>query len=103
VSDPSPPAARSRAASGAVLILVGVVFFLRDPVAFAFHPERWWAGFLFVPVVGVLARGGTAPGRRNGLRAAMIAATLGVLFLLTPGVGEAWPLLLVGVGLASLL
>lgn len=98
--------------SGIVLLIVGVAFWIRDPFALAFQPDRWWALLLLVPVLALLVprtrgdageasgEGGLRPGPGKIRVAGAIVGVMAV-FLLTPDFGQGWPLLLVVYGLAA--
>jgi hypothetical protein len=93
---------------GLVLIVVGVVFLLRNfglPL-----PENWWSVFLFIPGIGLLFGAWTVYQRDHAASPAALAMggagtgliVLGIGFLLGADVGKFWPVILIAVGIVVL-
>jgi hypothetical protein len=88
-------------ASGLILILTGVAFYLRQPIHFAYQPDHWWALFMFVPVIQAITP--NARGRRNfRWYAGIMCAGMGLIMLFTPNLGQSWPLVVMLTGFALL-
>ncbi len=104
-SEPRPPEHRSRQPAwvvGGVLILVGLVFVLRDVTGFELH--NWWALFLLIPAFGSLVtsyeiyvRAGRrfTPAARGPLVGAAVVLVIAAIFLFGIAWEFAWPFLLI--------
>ena len=108
-SPPSKPKSPAWIA-GAVLILVGIVFIVRNVTGFELH--NWWALFILIPGLGSLYTAYTMY-RRNGDRftaasrgpliGGVVVLTLAAIFLLDLDFGAIWPVFLIIAGIAVLL
>ncbi len=93
---------------GAVLILIGLVFLLRNTTAFEL--ENWWALFILIPAFGAFAsawNGYQNSGRftsavRGPLIGGLIMLFVSMAFLFGLDFGLLWPVFLILGGLALL-
>jgi hypothetical protein len=95
---------------GAVLVLIGLVFLLRNTGAFAL--ENWWALFILIPAIGSFAsawnRYQSSGGRltaaaRGPLIGGFVLLLITVVFLFGLNFGLVWPFILILGGIALLL
>jgi hypothetical protein len=96
--------------AGGVLILVGVVFIIRNVSGLAF--DNWWALFILIPALGSLVtayqmferndRKFTAASR-GPLVGGLVLLGVTAVFLFNIDWGKVWPLFIILVGLGVLL
>lgn len=96
---------------GAVLVLLGGIFLLRNTGVID-AMQHWWALFLLIPIVVTAGTAWTqyqASGRRltpavsGPLAASLILAVVAAIFLLNLHWGTVWPVFLIIAGVTSLL
>ena len=96
--------------AGGVLILIGIVFIVRNVVGFSF--DNWWALFILIPALGSLVSSYRMYERNGGrFTAAARGPLIGGLFLLGLTAvflfkldwGRIWPFILILAGLGVLL
>lgn len=93
---------------GAVLLILGFVFLLKNYGAEIPLPEHWWAGLLFLAGCGYLFvawrhyASGTEPVRKY-LRAGLALIIVGVVFSFQLDMGKLWPVFLIAAGISALL
>lgn len=113
---PEPTTREERRASsapwigGAILILLGLIFLLRNFGIFDLH--NWWALFILIPAIASLANAWRIyQANGNHMTAAVRGPTIGGLilvlvaaaFLFDLNWGLLWPVILIVIGLAALL
>ncbi|MEJ2262089.1 MAG: hypothetical protein P8X95_01490 [Anaerolineales bacterium] len=95
---------------GAVLVLIGLVFLLRNTGAFAL--ENWWALFILIPAIGSFASawniyqssgGRLTAAARGPLIGGFVLLLITVVFLFGLNFGLVWPFILILGGIALLL
>jgi hypothetical protein len=95
---------------GAVLVLIGLVFLLRNTGAF--NLENWWALFILIPAIGAFGAawnnyqssgGRLTAGARGSLIGGFILLLITVVFLFGLNFGLVWPFILILGGIALLL
>ncbi len=92
---------------GISIIIVGIAFLTHN----IFHNfYNWWAIFLFIPVVVLIANiyNSYKKGRKineaiSSFLGAVIIAAIAILFLLNVALGALWPLILIAGGIAIIL
>jgi hypothetical protein len=116
---PQPPREGSKGASpskypawivGGVLILVGIIFIVKNVSGFELH--NWWALFILIPALASLGTAYTMYRKNEGRFTAASRGPLigGLVLLFVAGVflfdldwGAMWPVLLIIVGAGTLL
>jgi hypothetical protein len=97
-------------AVGGVLILIGVIFLLKNVMGFSLN--NWWALFILIPAFGSLAtawgmweKGGRkfSAAVRGPLIGGVILVAIAVVFLLELDWGTIWPVFLIIAGGVTLL
>lgn len=94
---------------GAVLILIGVAFLVRNLTGFELH--NWWAFFILIPAVGAFnrayhlyqSRGMLDREARGSLLSGLALTFIAGFFLLELSFGDFWPVLLILAGLGLLI
>ena len=98
---------RDKAFLGLILILVGVVFLLRNTNVL--YIDNWWALFILIPAFAAFAsawRGYKASGRqvtrevRSKLVGGLFPMAVAIIFLLGLDFGDMWPLFIILAGVA---
>jgi len=94
---------------GAVLIILGIVFLVRNLTGFSIN--NWWAIFILIPAVGSLATawriyqsngGRFTPAARGPLIGGLILLTVASVFLFDLDWGAIWPVFLIIIGVGTL-
>jgi hypothetical protein len=107
---PSPHSRRPAWITGAVLILVGLVFLLQNVTGFSLR--NWWALFILIPAIGSLTtavsmyrrnEGKFTAASRGPLIGGLLLLTLTVVFLFGLDWGRVWPVFLIIAGAAAVL
>jgi hypothetical protein len=96
--------------AGGVLILIGIVFIVRNVTGLSF--DNWWALFILIPALGSLAtawqmfeRNGQrfTAASRGPLIGGIVLLAVTAVFLFNIDWGKVWPLFIILVGLGILL
>ena len=93
-----------------ILVAAGLFLLARNLNLISVH-LNWWAGFIFIPVVGSLAGALGAFQKshrfdaavRNSLGSAIVVGTVATMFLFDMDWGNYWPLMLIAPGTSMLL
>ncbi len=96
--------------AGAVLIVVGIVFIVRNIAGFGM--ENWWALFILIPAIGSLWTAGTifmknnrhfTAASRGPLIGGLVLLLVTAIFIFNLDWGRVWPVFLIVIGAGSLL
>jgi hypothetical protein len=98
--------------AGVVLLILGVIFLLRNLGIANFAFDNWWALFILIPAVGSFATayrvyqnngGHMSEGVRGPLIGGLIMAMVAAVFLLGLSWAVIWPVFLIVAGVGALL
>ncbi|MBE0699600.1 MAG: hypothetical protein IH586_21965 [Anaerolineaceae bacterium] len=92
---------------GAILILIGFIFLLRNVTGFSLN--NWWALFILIPAIGSFGRaisayqtnGRLSAPARRALISGLVLTFIAAVFLFNLDFGSLWPVFLIlgGIGL----
>lgn len=107
---PTPPSKYTAWIVGGVLILVGVVFIVKNVTGIDFN--NWWALFILIPAFGSLGtaysmykknEGRFTAASRGPLIGGLVLLFIAAIFLFNMDWGTMWPVLLIIAGVGTLL